>query len=85
MSSSTWVFQQHRKPKQQFHLAVSRAVALEISGKVTGIGFVSGSVLNATVIPLKVAGGGDAVSLDPSLTDIKYYSNTVRYDNIYKS
>ena len=59
--------------------------ALEISGKVTGIGFVSGGTLNATVIPLKVAGGGDAVSLDPALADIKYYSNTVRYDNIYKS
>ncbi|MDE1767578.1 MAG: flagellin, partial [Thaumarchaeota archaeon] len=57
----------------------------EISGKVTGIGYVSGGVLNATIIPLKVAGGGDSVSLDPKLADIKYYSNTIRYDNIYKS
>ena len=75
---------------QKAKTAISSSVtesssALEISGKVTGIGYVSGSVLNATVIPLKVAGGGDAVSLDPALTDIKYYSNTVRYDNIYKS
>ena len=75
---------------QKAKTAISSSVtesssALEISGKVTGIGYVSGSVLNATVIPLKVAGGGDAVSLDPALADIKYYSNTVRYDNIYKS
>jgi len=73
---------------QKAKTAISSSVtesssALEIAGKVTGIGYVSGSVLNATVIPLKVAGGGDAVSLDPTLTDIKYYSNTVRYDNIY--
>ena len=75
---------------QKAKTAISSSVtesssALEISGKVTGIGYVSGGVLNATVIPLKVAGGGDAVSLDPLLTDVKYYSNTVRYDNIYKS
>ena len=57
--------------------------ALEIAGKVTGVGNVAGGVLNATVIPLKVAGGGDSVSLNPTLTDIKYYSNTVRYDNVY--
>jgi len=75
---------------QKAKTAISSSVAesssaLEISGKVTGIGYVGGSVLNATVIPIKVAGGGDAVSLDPALTDIKYYSDTVRYDNIYKS
>src|SRR5574337_795963 len=75
---------------QKAKTAISSSVtesssAIEIAGKVTGVGYISGSVLNATIIPLKVAGGGDAVSLDPALTDIKYYSNTVRYDNIYKS
>ena len=75
---------------QKAKTAISSSVtesssALEISGKVTGIGYVGGSALNATVIPLKVAGGGDSVSLDPALTDVKYYSDTVRYDNIYKS
>ncbi|MDE1765502.1 MAG: flagellin [Thaumarchaeota archaeon] len=59
--------------------------ALEIAGKVTGIGFPASGVLNATIIPIKVASGGDAVNLSPTLTDIKYYSNTVRYDNIYSS
>ena len=73
---------------QKAKTAISSSVtesssALEISGKVTGFGHVSAGVLNATVIPLKVAGGGDAVSLDPALTDIKYYSNSVAYNNIY--
>ncbi|MGI0047231.1 MAG: archaellin/type IV pilin N-terminal domain-containing protein, partial [Nitrosotalea sp.] len=57
--------------------------AIEIAGKVTGIGDVSTGLLNATIIPLKVAGGGDSVSLNPNETSIAYYSNTVRYDNIY--
>jgi len=73
---------------QKAKTAISSSVtesssALEIAGKVTGVGYVSQGVLNATIVPLKVAGGGSAVSLDPTLTDIKYYSNTVRYDNIY--
>jgi flagellin FlaB len=73
---------------QKAKTAISSSVtesssALEIAGKVTGFGYISGDELNATVIPLKVAGGGDAVSLDPTLTDVKYYSNTVRYDNIF--
>ena len=57
--------------------------ALEIAGKVTGIGYISPGVLNATVIPLKIAGGGISVSLNPNETSVAYYSNTVRYDNIY--
>ena len=57
--------------------------ALEIAGKVTGIGDVGSGVLNATIIPIKVASGGDSVSLNPNETSIAYYSNSVRYDNIY--
>ena len=56
--------------------------AIEIAGKVTGIGDLTAGKLNATIIPLKVAGGGDAVNLDPAVVSIKYYSDTVRYDNI---
>ena len=59
--------------------------ALEIAGKVTGIGYVSQGVLNATIIPIKVASGGDSVSLNPAETSIAYYSDTVRYDNIFAS
>ena len=64
---------------------VESGSSLEVSGKVTGIGYVSAGKLNATIIPLKIAGGGDAVNLDPATTAIKYYSNSVRYDNIYNN
>src|SRR5574337_1941154 len=47
--------------------------ALEIAGKVTGIGYVSGGVLNATIIPIKFASRGESVSLNPKQTSIKYY------------
>jgi archaeal flagellin FlaB len=59
--------------------------AVQIAGKVTAIGDVSSGVLNATIIPLQVASGSGSVSLDPNQTSIKYYSNTVRYDNIYSN
>ncbi|MGI0101511.1 MAG: archaellin/type IV pilin N-terminal domain-containing protein [Nitrosotalea sp.] len=59
--------------------------AIEIAGKVTAIGDVRSGVLNATIIPLQVASGGDSVSLNPNQTSIKYYSNTVRYDDIFAS
>ncbi|WP_101478279.1 flagellin [Candidatus Nitrosotalea bavarica] len=77
-------FSTTQKAKTAISSSVSESSsALEIAGKVTGFGDVSAGTLNATVIPIKVAGGGDSVSLDPALTDVKYYSNTVRYDNIY--
>jgi archaeal flagellin FlaB len=59
--------------------------ALEIAGKVTGLGDIGAGELNATIIPLQVASGGDSVSLNPNETSIKYYSNSVRYDNIYSN
>ncbi len=59
--------------------------ALEVAGKVTGIGYVSHGVLNATIVPLKIAGGGISVSLNPNETSVAYYSNSVRYDNIYSN
>ena len=77
-------FSTTQKAKTAISSSVSESSsALEIAGKVTGFGDISAGSLNATVVPIKVAGGGDSVSLDPTLTDIKYYSNTVRYDNIY--
>ncbi|SMH70849.1 archaellin/type IV pilin N-terminal domain-containing protein [Candidatus Nitrosotalea okcheonensis] len=77
-------FSTTQKAKTAISSSVTEASsALEIAGKVTGFGDIAHSQLNATVVPLKVAGGGDAVSLDPTLTDIKYYSNSVRYDNIF--
>jgi archaeal flagellin FlaB len=58
---------------------------LEVEGKVIASSYQasSPSSLNATSIPIKIAGGGDSVNLDPSITAVKYLSNTITYDDIY--
>ena len=77
-------FSTTQKAKTAISSSITEASsAIEIAGKVTGIGYVSTGKLNATIVPLKIAGGGDAVNLDPAVVSIKYYSDTVRYDNIY--
>lgn len=62
--------------------------SLEIEGKVIASSYQPGggqpSSLNATGIPIKIAGSGDSVNLNPSLTAIKYLSNQITYDNIYQ-
>jgi flagellin FlaB len=79
-------FSTTQKAKSAISNSITEASSsLEIAGKVTGIGSVAQGKLNATVIPLKIAGGGDAVNLDPAVVSIKYYSHSVRYDNIYGS
>ncbi len=57
--------------------------AVEIAGKITGVGDVANSKLNVTQIPIKIASGGDSINLSIELTAIKYFSNSVEYDNIY--
>jgi flagellin FlaB len=61
--------------------------SIEIEGKVIGSSYQPGggvtSSLNATSIPIKIAGSGDSVNLNPALTAIKYLSNTITYDDIY--
>jgi flagellin FlaB len=63
--------------------------SLQISGKVKGIGCTSSTkgcstpYLNATVVPLKIASGGDSVNLQLSTASIKYISNSKSFDNIY--
>ncbi len=61
--------------------------SLEIEGKVIGSSYIPpggvSSSLNATSIPIKIAGGGDSVNLDPTITAVKYLSNQITYDNIY--
>jgi flagellin FlaB len=58
---------------------------LEIEGKVIASSYQGSnpSSLNATSIPIKVAGGGDSVNLDPSITAVKYLSNNITFDDIY--
>jgi flagellin FlaB len=60
--------------------------SLEIEGKSIGSSYqpLGGpSSLNTTSFPIKIAGSGDSVNLDPSHTAIKYLSNLLTYDNIY--
>ncbi len=57
--------------------------ALEIAGKVTGSGDVSPTgKLNVTAVPLKLASGGSSINLSNTTMAVKYFSNTVEYDNI---
>ena len=61
--------------------------SLEIEGKVIGSSYLPpggfASSLNATSIPIKIAGGGDSINLDPTITAVKYLSNQISYDDIY--
>ncbi len=60
--------------------------SLEVEGKVIATSYRppggTGS-LNVTSIPIKIAGGGDSVNLDPTITAVKYLSNQITYDDIY--
>ena len=56
--------------------------AVEMAGKVVGIGDVGDAVLNVTSVPLKIASGGDSVNITPTLTSVKYITNSISYDNI---
>ena len=60
--------------------------SLEVEGKVIASSYqpaVGSSSLNVTSIPIKIAGGGDSINLDPAITAVKYLSNQITYDNIY--
>ncbi len=61
--------------------------SLVVEGKVIGSSYIPGgglaSGLNVTSVPIKIAGGGDSINLDPSFTAIKYLSNQITYDDIY--
>jgi len=77
-------FSTTQKAKTAIIAAVEEAgSSMEIAGKVTGTGDVQPSLLNTTLIPIKIISGGGSVNLDANLTSIKYLSNSVEYDNIY--
>jgi flagellin FlaB len=60
--------------------------SLEVEGKVIASSYqpaVGTSSLNVTSFPIKIAGGGDSINLDPSVTAVKYLSNQITYDDIY--
>jgi len=59
---------------------------LAVEGKVIASAYLPPGgtpLLNVTSIPIKIAGGGDSVNLDPSITAVKYLSNQITYDDIY--
>jgi flagellin FlaB len=57
--------------------------ALEIAGKITASGDVSPTgKLNVTAVPVKLASGGSSVNLGNTTMAVKYFSNTIEYDNI---
>jgi flagellin FlaB len=57
--------------------------ALEVGGTVSGHLNSTAAALDVITIPLKIASGSNQVDLQKSLTSVKYFTNTVNYDNIY--
>ncbi|MEM1958285.1 MAG: archaellin/type IV pilin N-terminal domain-containing protein [Candidatus Nitrosocaldus sp.] len=59
--------------------------AVEVAGIVTGNNRVSDNPerIEFYSIPIKLASGANAVNLQKELTAIRYFSNTIAYDNIY--
>ena len=60
--------------------------AVEVAGLVTGQNRISETPekLEFYSIPIKLASGANAVNLQKELTAVRYFSNTIKYDNIYK-
>ena len=64
--------------------------AVEVAGLVTGQSRTQDSTpdsperLEFYSIPIKLASGANAVNLQKELTAVRYFSNTIKYDNIYK-
>ena len=64
----------------------STSNSLEIEGKVIAASYRPAGLepsLNVTSIPIKIAGAGDSVNLDPTITAVKYLSNEITYDDIF--
>jgi flagellin FlaB len=60
--------------------------AVEVAGLVTGYngtGTLNDNMLEFYSIPIKLASGANAVNLQKELTAVRYFSNSIKYDNIY--
>jgi flagellin FlaB len=60
--------------------------AVEVAGLVTGYngtGTLNDNKLEFYSIPIKLASGANAVNLQKELTAVRYFSNSIKYDNIY--
>ncbi|MEW5840374.1 archaellin/type IV pilin N-terminal domain-containing protein [Nitrososphaera sp.] len=58
--------------------------AMEITGGVIGNGNATQNRLHYYAIPIKVAPGGESVNLETANTAIRYYSNKIALESIYK-
>jgi len=78
-------FSTTQKAKTAIIAAVEEAgSSLEVAGKITAAGWISQGSLNVTNIPMKIVSGGATSNLDGNFTSIKFISNFVEYDNVYK-
>ena len=78
-------FSTTQKAKTAIIAAVEEAgSSLIVAGKITASGWVAQDSLNATNIPLKIVSGGATSNLDGNFTSIKYLSDNVEYDNVYR-
>ena len=57
---------------------------LMVRGKVIGSGHVTAARLNVTAIPITIALAGGSVNLAETNTAVKYTSDTITYDDIYR-
>jgi archaeal flagellin FlaB len=77
-------FSTTQKAKTAIIAAVEEAgSSLEVAGKITAFGDISGDVLNATSIPMKIVSGGATSNLDGNFTSVKILTDNIEYDNIY--
>ncbi len=58
--------------------------SLEISGKVFAWADTGISSIEVVGVPVKLASGGDSVNLNQTFTAVKFISNTVTYDDVYR-
>jgi flagellin FlaB len=79
-------FSTTQKAKTTIGSTLTSSDSLEVEGKVIASSYSPAGgtrSLNITSIPIKIAGGGDAVNLAGTVTAVKYLSNSITYDNIY--
>ena len=73
-----------QKAKTSIISSLGEAISgLIMSGKVIGSGHIADDAINATAIPIKIAGGGGSYDLANTTAAIKFQSNSITYDDIY--
>jgi len=77
-------FSTSQKAKTSIISSLEEATSsMQVSGKVTGLGDIYSSKLNAMSFPFKISSGGSIVNLDAKVTAIKLVGNHYNYDDVY--